>query len=141
MFSALWLVDLLPALVGTGLPRNVGPGGVASAVHVLDLVVALPAVLATGVALLRGHPVAPALAAVVLIKMVTLFAVLWICAAALPLAGLTFTITPDMLAGAVLLGVSVMILGQASRRLRHPEAGWLRPTLWQEAGPGCGRDR
>ena len=77
VFSALWLVDLLPVLTGSGMPRNVGPGGIAFAVYELDLVVALPAVVATGVALLRRHPVAPALAAVVLVKVMTLFAVLW----------------------------------------------------------------
>ncbi len=82
VFTALWVVDLLPLLVGTGRPRNTGPGGIAFAVYVLDLVVALPAVVATGAALVRRHPVGPALGAVVLVKVITLFAVLWAGAAA-----------------------------------------------------------
>jgi hypothetical protein len=130
VFTALWTVDLLPLLAGTGPPRTTGPGGVAFAVYVLDLVVALPAVVATGVALVRGHPVAPALGAVVLVKVVTLFAVLWAGAAALPLAGLAFVLTPDMLAGAVLLVVSAVILADASRRTGLPDPRWLHPALW-----------
>lgn len=130
-FTAMWVADLLPLLAGTGAPRNTGPGGIAFAPYVLDLVVALPAVVATGVALLRRHPVAPALTAVVLVKVITLFAVLWVGAAALPLAGQAFVLTPDLLAGAVLLVVSAVVLGRASRRIGNPEPGWLRPALWR----------
>jgi len=130
-FTALWVVDLLPLLAGTGAPRNTGPGGIAFAPYVLDLVVALPAVVATGVALVRSHPVAPALGAVVLVKVITLFTVLWASAATLPLAGLGFAVTPDLLVGAVLVAVSAVVLGRASSRIGNPEPGWLRPTLWR----------
>lgn len=130
-FTAMWVADLLPLLAGTGAPRNTGPGGIAFAPYVLDLVVALPAVVATGVALLRRHPVAPAIAAVVLVKVITLFTVLWVGSAALPLAGQAFALTPDLLAGAVLVVVSAVVLGAASSRTGTPEAGWLRPTLWR----------
>jgi hypothetical protein len=131
VFAALWLADLAPLLIGTGRPRNLGPGGVAFAVYVLDIVVALPAVVAIGVMLVRHHPAGPPLAAVVLIKIVTLFVVLWVGAAALPATGLPFTVTPDMLAGAVLLVVSLAILWRAARRLDRPAPGWLRPALWR----------
>jgi hypothetical protein len=131
VFAALWLVDLVPLVTGAGQPRNVGPGGVAFAVYVLDFVVALPAVVATGVMLVRRHPAGPPLAGVVLIKIVTLFLVLWVGAAGQPVAGLVFAITADMLAGAVLLVVSLVVLGRASRRLGRPEQGWLRPPLWR----------
>lgn len=130
-FTALWVVDLLPLLAGTGRPRATGPGGTAFAVYVLDLVVALPAVVATGVALVRRHPVGPVLGAVVLVKVTTLFTVLWVGAAAFPLAGLVFVVTPDMLAGGVLLVVSAVVLVRGSRRTGDPDPGWLRPTLWR----------
>jgi hypothetical protein len=130
-FTALWVADLLPVLAGTGAPRNIGPGGIAFAPYILDLVVALPAVVATGVALIRRHPVAPALGAVVLVKVITLFTVLWVGAATLPLAGMSFAATPDLLVGAVLIAVSAVILGRASSRTGNPEPGWMRPTLWR----------
>ena len=87
--------------------------------------------MATGVALVRGHPVGPAVGAVVLVKVITLFTVLWAGAAALPLAGLAFALTPDMLAGAVLVVVSAVVLARASRRTGDPDPGWLRPALWR----------
>lgn len=63
-FTALWLGDVGPSAFGGRPPAHLGPGGKSYAVYVLDLVVALPAVVATGVMLVRRHPVAPVLGGV-----------------------------------------------------------------------------
>jgi hypothetical protein len=52
-FALLWLSDIVPAIPAAAPPRTLGPGGVPFAVFVLDLSLVLPAVVASGVMLLR----------------------------------------------------------------------------------------
>jgi hypothetical protein len=129
-FVLLWLSDIIPAIPGAAPPRNLGPGGTPFAIYVLDLSLALPAVTATGVMLLRGHLAGPVLGAVVLAKIVTLGLAMEMGAAALVIDGLV----PDPATTslfAVLIVVCGMLLARGARRLGTPAAGWLRPTLWQ----------
>jgi len=59
LFSALWLREIIASLVGgTELPSALELGLPTNPVHVLDLAVFLPAVLLTGVLLLRRRPLA-----------------------------------------------------------------------------------
>jgi hypothetical protein len=129
-FALLWLADIVPAIPGAAPPRNLGPGGVPFAIFVLDLSIVLPAAIATGVLLLRGHPAGPVLGAVVLAKIVTLGLAMEAAAVALLVGGLV----PDP-ATTALFGLLVVICGtvlaRAARRLGTPAAGWLRPTLWR----------
>lgn len=98
-------------------------------VYVADLAFALPAVIATGVALVSGHVAAPVLGAVVLIKVLTTDLASWAMAIALlvngqqpnwPVAGLF----------AVMITVCATVLWHGAHELRTPVPGWLRPTLW-----------
>lgn len=77
LFAALWLSVLLPFVLGGSKPDPEGVGGTPYPVFVLDLAVALPAIGAVGVLLLRGREVAGALAAVAMLKILTLFTALW----------------------------------------------------------------
>ncbi|GAB2817402.1 hypothetical protein [Lentzea nigeriaca] len=127
-FAGLWLSDIVPT-IGGGLPGTIGVGELPYPVYVLDLAIALPAIIATGAALVRGHVAAPVLGAVVLVKVLTLGLAIWAMAIALllndhqpnwPVAGLF----------AVMIAVCAAILWRGHRHLTAA-SGWLRPTLWQ----------
>jgi hypothetical protein len=77
LFALLWLSTLLPFALGGDRPHPQGPGGVAYPVFVLDLCVALPCLALIGYLLLEGRAVAGPLALVAVVKIVTLFTVLW----------------------------------------------------------------
>jgi hypothetical protein len=77
LFASLWLSVLLPFAFGGDRPDPEGVGGLPYPVFVLDLSVVLPAIAAVGVLLLRRRAVAAALAAVALLKILTLFTALW----------------------------------------------------------------
>ena len=133
-FTVLWLSDVGPSALGGRPPAHLGPGGTPYAVYVLDLVVALPAVVATGVMLLRRHPVAPIVAGVVLVKVTTLFTALWLGVAAHVLDGRAVAFTPDMVPSALLPVVTVTVLARWSRRLPPVEDRWLRDQVWVAVG-------
>jgi hypothetical protein len=77
MFAGLWLSVLLPFALGGDRPDPEGVGGTPYPVFVLDLAVVLPAIAAVGVLLLRRSAAAAPLAAVAVLKIVTLFTALW----------------------------------------------------------------
>lgn len=77
LFAGLWLSVLLPFAFGGDRPDPEGVGGLPYPVFVLDLSVVLPAIAAVGVLLLRRRPAAAPLAAVALLKILTLFTALW----------------------------------------------------------------
>lgn len=128
VFAALWLSDIAPT-IGGGLPGTIGVGELPYPVYVADLAIALPAVVAIGVALVRGHIAAPILGAVILIKIVTLGLAIWVMAIVLlvngeqpnwPVAGMF----------AIMILACTTILARAARALQPVEPGWLRTTLW-----------
>ncbi len=129
-FIGLWLSDVGPSALGGRPPSHVGPGGTPYSVYVLDLTVALPVVIVTGVMLIRRHPMAVVLGGVVLVKITTLFAALWLGVLAQVLAGVHVALTPDMVPSAVLPLVTVVVLARAARRLGRPASGWLHVQLW-----------
>lgn len=77
LFAGLWLSVLLPYALGGPSPEPEGVGGTPYPVFVLDLAAVLPAIAAVGVLLLRGRPAGAPLAAVALLKILTLFTALW----------------------------------------------------------------
>ena len=129
-FVGLWLSDVGPSALGGRAPTHVGPGGTPYAVYVLDLTVALPVVIVTGVMLIRRHPMAVVLGGVVLVKITTLFTALWLGVLAQVVAGESVALTPDMVPSAVLPVVTVIVLLRAVRRLGDPPDGWLHAQLW-----------
>ncbi len=129
-FIGLWLSDVGPSALGGRPPTHLGPGGTPYAVYVLDLTVALPVVIMTGVMLIRRHPMAVVIAGIVLVKITTLFTALWLGVVAQVLAGGPVAFTPDMVPSAVLPLVAVVVLTRAARRLGRPTNGWLHAELW-----------
>jgi hypothetical protein len=127
-FALLWLADIVPAIPGDQLPRSLGAYDMTSPIHVLDLTFVLPAVISTGVLLVRGHPAGPVLGTVVLAKIMTLGLSLEVGAAAVVIDGLQ----PDPATTSlfvILIVVCGAILVRGARGLGRPDPGWLRPQL------------
>jgi hypothetical protein len=128
LFSTMWLVDILSVWPG-GIPDSLFTYDIPSIVHVLDLGIVLPLLAITGVMLLRGHPVAPVLALMLLVKTLTLgLALLSMNAFVAATSGLSDPSEPAM--WTVVVAVSAGWLVFVLRRMREPEGAWLRPSIW-----------
>ncbi|SDI15049.1 hypothetical protein SAMN05192558_101410 [Actinokineospora alba] len=128
-FTGLWLTDIVPTIDG-GLPTTIGTGGLPYPVYVADLGFALPAVVMTGIALVRGHIAAPVLGAIVLIKITTLGLAIW----AMAIGTLMNDSDPNWTVAGLFAGMIVVcttVLAHGMSRIARPSSGWLRPTLWQ----------
>ena len=118
--------------MGGRAPVHMGPGGTAYAVYVLDLTVALPMVIATGILLLPRHPMAVVLAGVVLVKITALFTALWLGVLTRLTVGEHVQFTADMVPSAVLPVVTIVVLVRAARHLGRPDNGWMRDQFWPQ---------
>jgi hypothetical protein len=128
LFATMWLVDILSVWPG-GVPDSLFTYDIPSIVHVLDLGVVLPLLLATGILLLRGHPVAPVLAAMLLVKTLTLgLALLSMNAFVAASGGQIDPAEPLVWTAVVLVASTWLVVG--TRRMRAVEQPWLRPTVW-----------
>jgi hypothetical protein len=128
LFATMWLVDILRVWPG-GVPESLFTYDIPSIVHVLDLAIALPLVALAGVLLLRGHPVAPVLAALVLVKMVTLgLALLSMNAFVAASGGVIDPGEPVVWSAIVVVALAWLVRG--SRRMRPVPPPWLRASVW-----------
>jgi len=139
LFALLWLSTLAPYALGGPVPDPEGVGGAPYPVFVLDLVVVLPCLVAVGLMLLRGRAIAGPLAAVALIKIVTLFTALWAGVAAVVVTGGTPPLGPDAGPSLVMLGLSGWLAVRWLRQLEPDPIHYLRPSVWEqgtrEVGP------
>ena len=131
LFSSLWLSMLLPFALGGDRPHPQGPGGVAYPVFVLDLCVALPCLALIGYLLLEGRSVAGPLALVAVLKIVTLFTVLWAGAVAGLLRGDDVSLGADAGPSLVMVGVCVWLATRWWRALPVSVPG-RRAHLWPD---------
>ena len=124
----MWLSSILSVWPG-GVPEDLFVDGIPSIVHVLDLGIVLPLLAITGVLLLRGHPVAPALAAILLAEALTLgLALLSMNAFVVASGG---TVAPgEPVTWSIVVAVSVAWLALIVRRARVPDGPWLRRSVW-----------
>jgi hypothetical protein len=128
LFSTMWLADILAVWPG-GVPEGLFVYDIPSIVHVLDLGIVLPLLAITGVMLLRGHPVAPVLAVMLLVKTLTLgLALLSMNAFIAASVGLTDPSEPAI--WSVVVAVSLAWLAFVLRRMREPVDPWLRTSIW-----------
>ncbi len=128
LFTTMWLVSILSVWPG-GVPDGLFTYDIPSIVHVLDLGIVLPLLAITGVMLLRGHPVAPVLAVILLVKTLTLgLALLSMNAFIAASAGLSDPSEPVI--WVVVVAVSLTWLVFAIRRMREPDGPWLHPSIW-----------
>jgi hypothetical protein len=130
LFAGLWLSTLLPYALGGSATSPAGPGGVAYPVFILDLVVVLPCIAVVGLLLLRGQPIAGPLAAVALIKIVTLFGALWAGVVVGVLEDGQVALSADAGPSLLLLVASVGLVTKWLRALSPDPDACLRPTLW-----------
>jgi hypothetical protein len=128
LFATMWLTTILSVWPG-GVPQDLFTYDIPSVVHVLDLALILPLLTITGVLLLRGHPVAPVLAAMLLVKALTLGLAL-LSMNAFVAAGGTPVDLGEPITWSVVVAISVAWLVLVARRMREPDGAWLRPWIW-----------
>ena len=128
LFALLWLVQDLRVLPG-GVPEGLFVYDVPSTVHVLDLAFVLPLVVGSGVLLLRDHPAGPTLAAVMLVKMVTLGLALLAMAVGVGVGGGQVNLAEVVTWSCIAL-VSAGVLAVCSRGLAPLAGPWLQPRVW-----------
>ena len=128
LFATLWLIDIVSVWPG-GTPEDLFVYDIPSIVHVLDLAIVLPLLMLTGILLLRAHPVAPVLAAIVLTKTLTLgLALLSMNAFVAASGGVVDPAEPILWAAIVVVSLGWLIAG--ARRMRPAPPPWLRPGVW-----------
>lgn len=128
LFTTLWLVDILSVWPG-GIPESLFVYDIPSIVHVLDLAIVMPLLILTGVLLLRDHPIAPVLAAIVLVKTLTLG--LALLSMNLFIAASTGTLDPAETAlWTPVVAVTLGWLVFGARRMQPTDRPWLRPRVW-----------
>ena len=128
LFGSMWLIDILSVWPG-GIPDGLFTYDIPSIVHVLDLGIVLPLLIITGVLLLRGHPVAPVLAALVLVKTLTLgLALLSMNAFVAASGGVIDPVEPFLWAAIVVVTLAWLVVG--ARRMHAAAHPWLRPSIW-----------
>jgi hypothetical protein len=128
MFVALWSLDSRAVWPG-GRPEGLLVYDLPSIVHVLDLAFMLPLVIVAGILLLRDHPIAPVLAAVVLVHTLTLGLALLSMNAFVVASGAAANAGESVL-WTVMVLVSLAWLAVGARGLRTPPEPWLRPSVW-----------
>jgi hypothetical protein len=124
LFAGLWLSVLLPYALGGPSPEPEGVGGTPYPVFTLDLAAVLPAIAAVGVLLLRGRAVAGPLAAVALLKILTLFTALWAGPVLALVTDADVRLGPDAVPSLLLLAASVWLTALWLRSF-HP----VRPPV------------
>jgi hypothetical protein len=129
LFAGLWLSMLLPFALGGARPGTEGPDGVPYPIFVLDLCVVLPCLATIGMMLLRRHPAGGPLAMVALVKIVTLFSVLWAGAVAGVVRGDDVQLGPDAGPSTVMLAVCCWLLVRWAKALGRVPGG-TRPVMW-----------
>ena len=128
LFATMWLVDILSVWPG-GVPDSLFTYDIPSIVHVLDLAIVLPLLMMTGVLLLRGHPVAPVLAAIVLVKTLTVGLALLSMNAFVAASGGAVGAGEPIL-WSVVVAISLAWLVAGARRMQPVPPPWLRPRVW-----------
>jgi hypothetical protein len=124
LFAGLWLSMLLPFALGGARPGTEGPDGVPYPIFVVDLCVVLPCIFLVGRLLLRAHPAGGPLAVVALVKIVTLFTVLWVGTVAGLVRGDDVHLGPDAGPSTVMLVLCCWLVVRWGRRLERV----TRPT-------------
>jgi hypothetical protein len=94
LFSSLWLREIIPALMAGGVPKSIeGTGLLVNPVHVLDLSIFLPGLVATAILLFKKHALGFLLAPMLLVFCVLMGVALWGMVVALVMNGVSEDIT------------------------------------------------
>ncbi len=128
LFASLWLVSILAVWPG-GIPDGLFTYDLPSIVHVLDLGIVLPLLILTGVLLLRGHPVAPVMATILLAKTFLLGLALLAMNAFVWRGGGAIEPSEPVIWTVIVL-VTTGWLVAVMRGFRVPSGSWLRPGFW-----------
>ncbi len=133
LFASLWLASILTVWPG-GMPDGLFTYDLPSIVHVLDLGIVLPLLIFTGVLLLRGHPVAPVLATILLVKTLLLGLALLAMNAFVWRGGGQIEPSEPVIWTVIVL-VTTGWLVAVMRGFRAPSGSWLRVSFWASGPP------
>lgn len=129
MFAALWLAEIVPALARGTAPPSLAEGGFfTNPVHVLDLSLLLPAMIASGVSLLRGRAFGHALAPIMLVFDVLMTLAIVAMFVSMRAEGVPADLSPVPVLVAIVV-VSLGLLVALLRPLGGPEAAPPRSGL------------
>jgi hypothetical protein len=129
-FAAMELSAVVAAFPG-GVPAGGFAPGMPNPVYALDLTLFLPLCIGTAVLLWRDHPASPVLAAVVLVKKITLTVAI-LSMVAFELAG-GIAVNPVMVGVfATSAVVDLMLLAVGGLRMRPVTGAWLRIGWWYQ---------
>jgi len=118
LFYALWLSEDVPALLAGRPPASLADAGlVTNPVHVIDLAIVLPAMIAAGVAMLRRRPPGFAAAAITLSFAVLMSTAIAGMMISMGMRGLPFDPGPAVALGLAAI-VSAVALGRVLARSR-----------------------
>lgn len=130
LFALAWLSDIVPALLAGGLPVSRMAYDLPNPIHVLDLAWLIPLVVATAVMLRRRHPAADVLAAVLLVKLLTLSIAIVFMVGFMLVGG--DAIDPVVTTMFVALGVAAgWLLVRGGRRMDAVTRPWLTTSIWR----------
>jgi hypothetical protein len=121
VFAVLWLSEIIPALVRGVPPASLAEGAFfTNPVHVLDLSLVLPLLIASGVSLARGQPFGYAVAPVMLVFNVIMPLAIVSMFGSMRLLRVPVDLTPAVPL-AVIVVISMAALRAMLRNLRHEE--------------------
>ncbi|MGI5175162.1 hypothetical protein ACQEVZ_02375 [Dactylosporangium sp. CA-152071] len=131
-FGLLWLSDILSAFPG-GLPTNRFVYDLPNPIHVIDLAWLIPLVMATAVLLWREYPAGPVLAAVLLVKLLTLGLALLSMVVFMLAAGngLESSDVPVVVLAVTMTVLATTLLAVGARRMRRVTGAWMRASRWR----------
>jgi hypothetical protein len=130
LFATLWLSTLVPFALGGHRPDPEGPGGAPYPVFVLDLAVVLPCLAGIGTMLVRGRRIGSPLAVVALVKIITLFTVLWAGVAAGFVTDSDVKLGPDAVPSLLMVVVCCWLVARWARVVDGAETRAVRATFW-----------
>jgi len=138
-FALLWLGDILPAIPG-GTPSTMVGSDLAKTTEALDLAWLIPLSTATAVLLLRRHAAGPALAVVLVTKLLILSVDMLVVAAVVLARGEPIGTSAAVQSAifVALAGVLGTLLWKWFRHVRPVAHGWLHRSLWRTAAGAQG---
>lgn len=127
MFAALWLGELVPAVVTGQVPASLLEAGLwVNPIHVIDLSMVLPGFLATGVAALRGRPFGLFWLAPWLVFSVLMGASIVAAMVLMLVQGVGSAVPPAVMVSVVVVASLVVVIGYLARTSEPGRTGSRR---------------
>ena len=118
MFYILWFSEIIPSMINNSIPKSVTEGGLlVNPVHVLDIGICLPALIITGISLIKGKSIGFLLAPIMLMFCIFMAIAIAAMVFVMKSKGLEADIMLTTIFGSITF-VSSLILVQYLRKLK-----------------------